>query len=387
MSDDRRRGFNILKTSNIRLSLILILLLGAFLLIRFFLGCQELGFYGLAWSPGTQIAYKRVDYFCSIPFTCSFPTNLYAMDKSGREVEIKSGLRGAVDLTWSPDGHHVAFTAGYSFDAGQSSTCFAAVFDIEGGSLRCLSLNDPVFTPTWSPNGAHIAFWSSDAALNIMDIKGGNVIKVPSITGTVYDSLSWSPDSASIAFVSDRDGNYEIYTVQSDDPYIINRMTNHPSSDWAPEWSPDGTRLLFLSMRGGYMGSPTLEGNCGEPSGCGYPKTYTMKSDGTDIKRLIDFPALDWYAKWSPDSTRIVLVSERDGNPEIYVVNPDGTDLVRLTENQFEDSSPVWSPDGSRIAFTSKRNGYLNIYGINADGTNEAQLTRNPSNPQCFRLP
>jgi TolB protein len=111
-----------------------------------------------------------------------------------------------------------------------------------------------------------------------------------------------------------------------------------------------------------------------------------MKSDGTDVKLLIDSPGDDGEAKWSPDGSRLVLVSNRDGNHEIYIVNPDGTNLIRLTNNRGEDSSPVWSPDGARIAFVSTRNGYSNIFVMNADGTNEVQLTLNPPNAPCLHI-
>jgi Tol biopolymer transport system component len=391
MSDNRRQAFNIWKMEKPVLSILLgfvaiLMILGISLLIRYFSACRELGFYDLSWSPGTLIAYKRVNYFCTIPLWCSYPDTIFAMDEVGREVEIKSGLNGAVDLTWSPDGHQLAFSAGYAFSTGQSSKCSAAVYNIDDGSLRCLSLNGPIFSPAWSPDGAHIAFWSSDNIMNIMDIDGANVIRLPNAVGTVYDSLSWSPNSASIAFVSEINGNYDIYVMQVDGSYL-KRLTNDPSDDWSPEWSPDGTRIAFLSRRGEYMMGPTPEGKCGLASGCGYPKTYTMKSDGTDVKRLIESPGTDWYAKWSPDSAKIVLVSERDGNPEIYIVNPDGTGLVRLTDNKFEDSSPVWSTDGTQIAFTSKRNGYLNIYVMNTNGTNVVQMTRNPANAPCLCMP
>jgi Tol biopolymer transport system component len=391
MTDNKRQTFNLLKIhgNGLMISLgfaVILMIFGVFLLFRYLTACRELGYFDLSWSPGTLIAYKRANYFCTFPL-CSNALEINTIDKKGYEITVKSELHGAIHFTWSPDGQRIAFTAGYAFEVGQSSGCSLAVFDTNDGSLGCLFQNGPTIAPAWSPDGSRIAFWSSNSAMNIMDLKSKTITKVPNITGTVYDSLSWSQDSSSIAFVSDRDGNYEIYKVKVNGDYLINNLTNNPSDEWSPEWSPDGNRIAFVSRRGGFMGGPTPEAICGILSGCGYPKTYTMKSDGTDVKLLIDAPAADQYAKWSPDGKKIVLVSERDGNPEVYVVNPDGTGLFRLTDNKFEDSSPVWSPDGTQIAFTSKRNGYLNINIVGTDGTNEIQLTQNSSNSPCFLLP
>ncbi len=72
---------------------------------------------------------------------------------------------------------------------------------------------------------------------------------------------------------------------------------------------------------------------------------------------------------WSPDGSRILLVSQRDGNKEIYVVGADGRGLVRLTNDPQADDSPAWSPDGTRIAFSTFRGGLAReIWTMNADG-------------------
>lgn len=71
---------------------------------------------------------------------------------------------------------------------------------------------------------------------------------------------------------------------------------------------------------------------------------YVMNADGTNAYNLTNHPASDITPVWSPDGTRIVFISERDGNLEIYVIDSDGNNLVRLTENAAKDYSPVWSP-------------------------------------------
>lgn len=66
---------------------------------------------------------------------------------------------------------------------------------------------------------------------------------------------------------------------------------------------------------------------------------YTMNSDGTDLTRLTFNPAIDSYPAWSPGGRKIAFASYRDGNYEIYVMNSNGTDVVRLTNNTASDIS------------------------------------------------
>jgi hypothetical protein len=76
---------------------------------------------------------------------------------------------------------------------------------------------------------------------------------------------------------------------------------------------------------------------------------------------------------WSPNGSRIAFMSNRPGNNEIYTMRSDGTGVVRLTNNQVNDSSPDWSPAGTKIAFSSDRSGIsennFEIYTMNADGS------------------
>jgi dipeptidyl aminopeptidase/acylaminoacyl peptidase len=81
---------------------------------------------------------------------------------------------------------------------------------------------------------------------------------------------------------------------------------------------------------------------------------------------------------WSPDGSKIVFDSYRDGNLEIYVMNADGSSQTRLTNNAFTDYDPAWSPDGSKIVFTSWGRSLGQIYVMNPDGTGQTNLSNNP---------
>ena len=80
-----------------------------------------------------------------------------------------------------------------------------------------------------------------------------------------------------------------------------------------------------------------------------------MNADGSEVTRLTNSPAFDQMPAWSPDGTKIAFMSSRDGNPEIYVMNADGSGQTRLTNNPGMDARPSWSRNGDFIVFTSTR--------------------------------
>jgi Tol biopolymer transport system component len=120
----------------------------------------------------------------------------------------------------------------------------------------------------------------------------------------------------------------------------------------------------------------------------GNREIYAMKADGTGQTRLTDDPATDGGPSWSPDGARILFSSDRDGHIAVYVMNPDGSEQVRLTDPQVNDGGGRWSPDGTRIVFGSDRDGHYEIYGMEADGSRQVRLTRGTAdntNPAWLR--
>jgi fibronectin type 3 domain-containing protein len=179
----------------------------------------------------------------------------------------------------------------------------------------------------------------------------------------------FSPDGTKIAFVSSRDGNNEIYIMNSDGTNQT-RLTNNSADDRYPCFSPDGTKIAFQSNRDGYFG------------------IYVMNIDGTGVTRLTN-PSIsigDYHPSFSPDGTKIAFSSLRDGNAEIYIMNSDGTNQTRLTNNSANDGEPCFSPDGTKIAFVSDRDGRAEIYLMNLDGTGVTRLTNNSAFEEepCF---
>jgi Tol biopolymer transport system component len=202
----------------------------------------------------------------------------------------------------------------------------------------------------------------------LMDLDGSNQIRLTN--NPAYDDQpKWSPDGSRIAFLSDRDGNFEIYTMNADGS-AQTRLTNNPAADGFPAWSHDGTKIAFV--RGDLRDPFTFE-------------IFVMNADGSNQIRLTNDSAIDGVPSWSPDGTKIVFMSGGssvfDPNSfEIFVMNADGSSRTRLTNNTIVDGQPSYSPDGTRILFASGNafspNG-IEIFVMNADGSNRAQLTGN----------
>ena len=201
---------------------------------------------------------------------------------------------------------------------------------------------------------AEIAFTSYlDGDFDIYTVNTDGSNQTCLTNNTVEDRQpAWSPDGQRIAFVSGRDGPYNIYVMNSDGSNVQRLTTS--SGDWFPDWSPDGTRIAF------YSGRTT-------PA-----QVFVMDADGGHQTQLTTIGGN--HPSWSPDGTLIAFSSGGD-NPGIYTINSDGSNQVRLTSSS-RDYSPAWSPDGSKIAFA--RNGQ-GIFTVDQDGKGLVQLTTGDS--------
>jgi len=204
-----------------------------------------------------------------------------------------------------------------------------------------------------------IVFYSDrdgDYEIYVMNTDGTNVTKLTINTATDA-TPAWFPDCKKIAFNSDRDGDKEIYVMDTDGTNVV-QLTSNTALDREPDISTDGSKIAFVSNRDGDY------------------EIYVMNTDGTNVTKLTINTAYDTAPAWSPDGSKIAFSSDRDGDQEIYVMDADGTNVVRLTRNIGYDIHPAWSPDGSKIAFSSGKDGDQEIYVMDADGTNVVRLTR-----------
>ncbi|MCL4301924.1 MAG: PD40 domain-containing protein [Anaerolineae bacterium] len=174
----------------------------------------------------------------------------------------------------------------------------------------------------------------------------------------------WSPDGTRIAYVSQLENyNYEIYVMNADGTGKT-RLTNNPALDLYPAWSSDGTQIVFASDRDERH------------------DIYVMNSNGHNVRRLTNWDRASSTPAWSPDGTKIVFMAE-EGNSyiraQLFVMNADGTDVKQLTYNPGNSSTPVWSPDGSRIAYTYNNDWNFEIMVMAADGSRQANITQHPA--------
>jgi dipeptidyl aminopeptidase/acylaminoacyl peptidase len=166
---------------------------------------------------------------------------------------------------------------------------------------------------------------------------GSSVVTPFTETAGPYDfAPAWSPDATRIAFVSGND----IVVMDAGGSPLVN-ITNTAAAEGAPAWSPDGQRIAFASDREGQA------------------ELYYMNPDGSDVVRVTTHVGFRWSRPaWSPDSARIAFDCEVDpGNVDICVVNVDGTGFGRLTSHPGRDGGPAWSPDDAKIAFATTRYG------------------------------
>ncbi len=166
-------------------------------------------------------------------------------------------------------------------------------------------------------------------------------------------------------------GKFQLYAVERSNLAQLTKLTPDTTSASDPAFSPDGSRIAFVSLR---------DGNA---------EIYVMNADGTGATRVTNDPQPDGRPAFTPDGQSLVFHSARTaGKQQIWTVNLDGTGLTQLTRDSV-NSAPTVSPDGQTIAYVSTRNKDTDIWLMARDGSNQRQFTRSPqqreSEPQFLR--
>jgi len=288
-------------------------------------------------------------------------------DKKGLAfVSGKTGVPGIMrNPSWSADGKMVVYQKPLDTPAPR----MLPVFSRDSG----FSLYRTGQFPAWSPAGDRFVV-TEGSKLQILDAKGEN-------SRTIYDCKdgqvtfpAWSPDGKVIAFGA---GSYftghakpAAIEIANADGAGIRKLTDGPGNAGFPSWSPDGKRIVYR-VAGLEQGLRILNLEDGKVV------TLTTEYD--------NFPA------WSPKGDLIEFTSFRDGDFEIYTVKPDGSGVRRLTHTRGNDAHGIWSPDGEWIVFSSSRVGwkdealasdygpqpYGELFAMRADGSGVRQLTDN----------
>jgi TolB protein len=175
------------------------------------------------------------------------------------------------------------------------------------------------------------------------------------IADFVYEKLLGEPGvfSTRIAYVVKSGGRFELQIADADG---MNPQTALASREpiISPVWSPDGSRLAYVSFE------------------AKKPVVYVHSLASGERKVIANFKGSNSAPAWSPDGTRLAVVLTKDGGSQLYVVGADGSNLRRLASSPGIDTEPFFSPDAQHIYFTSDRGGSPQIYRIPAGG-GEAQ--------------
>jgi Tol biopolymer transport system component len=283
--------------------------------------------------------------------------DLWTMSPNGRHAVNLTADSPTFDgnASWSPDGRKIIFTSdratlGNPTPPGLAGPDFEVfVMDANGSNPTQVTFNDRDDDgAAWSPDGRHLIVsrdldpvrGSSDYDLYVMNASGAGERNVTNSFGVDEVDPEWSPDGGTIALVSDRDADNEIYTMKPNGSHL-RQLTSNAAFDAEPNWSPDGRRLAFTSERDKTDATPFQS------------EIYTMRADGTDQTRLTFHDLSDFRPAWSPDGRTIAFASFRDAtlgedefNAEIYTMRTDGRELTNLTHNDAFDSAPDWQPRG-----------------------------------------
>jgi Tol biopolymer transport system component len=231
-------------------------------------------------------------------------SSLVLWDTNGTNPRrIYHDAKTVMGLQWSADGQRIAFGAGGFFDERKTEPARIMTIRADGSEARSVtSGTGNAGFPSWSPDGSQIVyrFWTEGSAqgLRIVNVATGAVRTLT----TEYDTLpAWSPKGDVIAFNRYAKDprflydEFDIYTIRPDGTGL-RRLTDSEGNDAHPEWSPDGRYILWSSSRFGFRDEAGL------------------------------------------------TISQPQPYAELFIMNADGSNQQRLTDNQYEDGTPAWVP-------------------------------------------
>ena len=246
----------------------------------------------------------------------------------------------------SPTGKRMVFDSNRLRGGGPINTSDLFLMNPDGTEQTHLVRGS---SATWSPNGHKIAYHASASGAG----------------------LPIRPDPGSATIDSDIFVLSVDELLEAGEPPV--NLTNSPDFiDDDPDWSPDGTKILFTrhGVNDPHGNSVTAE-------------IHVMNADGSGLTRLTFNDEEERGPDWSPDGTRIAFACRRGPvvvpavgrTAEICVMNADGSSQVQLTFNSVPDLTPTWSLDGTQIVFVRTVSGRQQLFRMNADGTEVTQIT------------
>ena len=247
--------------------------------------------------------------------------------------------------------------------------------------------NWSIYCPRIAPGGEKVVFISAYEGreyVYIMDRDGSNLKRLTGPRGAKYDGpAAWSPDASRLIYTREYSISNDIYVMDSNGNNEVNitervtprRTSAHRLSEFP--WSPDGQYIVFSSNRDGPF------------------NIYVMDINGGNLRQITesqDFNFHSYAATWAPNRNMIAYVAtgENHGQTDIFTVDLDvpGVEPRNITNNPHHNSNPVWSPEGTRILFVSDRDGNHELYTMNIDGSDVRRITQSAEpkeNPSWLR--
>ncbi len=239
--------------------------------------------------------------------------------------------------------------------------------------------------PAISPDGGNVVF-SHRGDLWSVPVEGGLATQLT--VHAAHDTKPvWSPDGTSIAFASNRYGNYDVFVMPSGGGRAT-RLTYHSASDNPTSFTPDGESVLFSSGR-------LDSASCVQyPRRGAQPELYRVSLKGGMPKQVLTTPAM--YAVWNSAGTELAYSDEKgletdfrkhDNSSfarDVWIYEVSTGQHRRLTDFGYDDRQPVWAPGDSALFYLSESSGTFNVWRIDVGAGVPKQITNHETHPVRF---
>ena len=221
-----------------------------------------------------------------------------------------------------------------------------------------LSSNEPIISPKWSPDGSRLAYVSFEQrkpVVYVQSLATGQRQAVANFFGS-NSAPAWSPDGRRLAVVLSRDGGSQMNIINADGSGQPVRLAASASIDTEPNFSPDGSAILFTSDRGGS------------------PQIYRIPTAGGTAQRVTFEGAYNTSARHSPDGKSFAYAHRCSGRFTIAVQDL-ATRQVQVLSDGAADESPGFAPNGRMILYASEVKGRGILAAVSSDGRVKQRFT------------
>jgi Tol biopolymer transport system component len=262
--------------------------------------------------------------------------DVWTMNPDGSNLVNLTAASDANDLlsSWRADGRKLAFMSNRTTATNPEGDAEIFVMNANGSHQRQITVNDlDDEYPAWSPDGRIVVardlnpiLGEADYDLVTMNGDGSNQQNLTNTPGVDESEPSWSPTGRSIAFISWRDGDGELYTMRANGSGI-RQLTFDGLGYEFPDWSPDGRLIAFHS---------------GPPGEFDLYDIYTIRANGRDQTRLTFGAGFDGFPAWSPNGRQLAFMT--GPLDDIFTMRADGSRRTNRTNNAAFDIAPDWQP-------------------------------------------